>query len=183
MSPELPTRLTPADIIRNSIVLVHGLQGHPKKTWAFTTPGSAQGTSHRKSRLLRLVRSSRSKPETDQEEEDGKVVFWPEDLLPKDCPTTKIWTLGYDSRVSRFFSGAANQSTLGTCCMCDVANFFFADNIFGHAKNLLYELNREIDTSVNFVERLVQCSVLRTIRDLRLDRNSSLSPIRSVESL
>jgi hypothetical protein len=47
--------------------------------------------------------------------------FWPRDFLSSDLPKTRILTWGYDSHVSKFFGGAADQS-----------------NLFGHAKNLLY---------------------------------------------
>jgi len=50
-------------------------------------------------------------------------VFWPLDLLPEDCKNSRILTWGYDSMVSHFFSGPANQS-----------------NISAHAKNLLQAL-------------------------------------------
>ncbi|MCJ1250247.1 hypothetical protein MMC30_007473 [Trapelia coarctata] len=111
-----------------NIIFVHGLQGHPKDAWTSKKRSAAPGPSQRKLRLPGFGRSSRSKLETDEEEEDDKAVFWPEDLLPTDCPNARIWTWGYDSHVTHFFNGATNQN-----------------NIFGHAKNLLFELNREID--------------------------------------
>lgn len=43
--------------------------------------------------------------------EDGDI-FWPLDLLPQDCPNARIITWGYDSKVSHFFRGAANQSNI-----------------------------------------------------------------------
>ena len=50
------------------------------------------------------------------------MCYWPQDLLPKDFPNCRILTYGYDSTVSRFFSGTANQT-----------------NILGHAKTFLAE--------------------------------------------
>lgn len=38
--------------------------------------------------------------------------FWPEDLLAKDFANTRIATYGYDSKVSNFFGGAADQTTI-----------------------------------------------------------------------
>ncbi|KAJ4863623.1 NACHT domain-containing protein [Trichoderma breve] len=52
------------------IVFVHGLQGHPSKTWTY------QNDSHH------------------------KPVFWPADLLPNECPSSRILTFGYDSKVT-----------------------------------------------------------------------------------
>lgn len=37
-------------------------------------------------------------------------VFWPEDLLPLAFPNCRILTFGYDSTVSNFFTGTANQN-------------------------------------------------------------------------
>lgn len=50
-------------------------------------------------------------------------VFWPLDLLPEDCGDARILTWGYESNISRFFAGPANQNT-----------------IFAHARDLLYAL-------------------------------------------
>ncbi|OBT84383.1 hypothetical protein VE02_06736 [Pseudogymnoascus sp. 03VT05] len=50
-------------------------------------------------------------------------VFWPLDLLPEDCPDARILTWGYESNISRFFAGPANQNT-----------------ILAHARDLLYAL-------------------------------------------
>jgi pimeloyl-ACP methyl ester carboxylesterase len=38
--------------------------------------------------------------------------YWPEDLLPEDFPECRILAYGYDSHISRFFSGAANQASI-----------------------------------------------------------------------
>ena len=38
-------------------------------------------------------------------------VFWPEELLPQDCPGARIMNFGYDSNISSFFSGPVNQNT------------------------------------------------------------------------
>ena len=60
-------------------------------------------------------------------------VFWPLDLLPEDCKNSRILTWGYDSMVSHFFSGPANQS-----------------NISAHAKNLLQALKIRRVNCVSF---------------------------------
>ncbi|KAF2267725.1 hypothetical protein CC78DRAFT_448905, partial [Lojkania enalia] len=70
------------------VVLIHGLQGHPKKTWLY------ESTSF--SRFKRKPGS----------------CYWPEDLLPKDFPKIRIITYGYDSHTSHFFSGTANQTNI-----------------------------------------------------------------------
>ncbi|KAH8588285.1 P-loop containing nucleoside triphosphate hydrolase protein [Bisporella sp. PMI_857] len=71
------------------IVLVHGIQGHPEKTWA--------------------AKESQA--------------YWPHDKLPQSFPKARVLVYGYDSRISHFFSGPANQNSF-----------------LGHAKNLLVDL-------------------------------------------
>ncbi|RFU29445.1 hypothetical protein B7463_g6896, partial [Scytalidium lignicola] len=75
------------------IVFLHGLQGHPEKTWCF---GHSRTNNH---------------------------CFWPRDILPRNFPKCRILTYGYDSHISHFFSGPANQTS-----------------IVGHAKSLLNDL-------------------------------------------
>jgi hypothetical protein len=82
-----------ADMLCYSIVFVHGLQGHPKKTWAWSTANSSQ------------------------------IVYWPQDFLPQSTPDARILVYGYDSKVSRFFQGAANQNSF-----------------LGHSRTLIHDL-------------------------------------------
>ncbi|RXG50106.1 hypothetical protein VDGE_00962 [Verticillium dahliae] len=92
------------------IVFIHGLQGHAQKTWHYgALEESGRG-------LLRIFQSS-------QRQHRKHDCFWPRDLLPNDCPNSRILTYGYDSHVSHFFSGAANQT-----------------NVVGHASSLLHDL-------------------------------------------
>jgi hypothetical protein len=53
-------------------------------------------------------------------------IYWPYHLLPEDCPNTRIFTWGYDSDISKFFSGSANKN-----------------NIFAHSRDLLEDLSWE----------------------------------------
>jgi hypothetical protein len=86
-----------------SIVFIHGIQGHPEKTW---THGEKESPKS-KSGLAKIFR--RKKP-VDSESSGTTHLFWPKDLLAKDLPHTRILTYGYDSLVSKFFKGPANQS-------------------------------------------------------------------------
>jgi hypothetical protein len=123
-----------------SIVFVHGLQGHPRNTWTREAVASqsagrtSPGTNNRPQTLQRPRRFSF----TTKARSDEKEVFWPAELLPYDCPNARIMTWGYDSDVSKFFGGPANQG-----------------NIFTHAKDLLYALSRErtscVRMPVNFL--------------------------------
>jgi ankyrin repeat domain-containing protein 50 len=121
-----------------SIVFVHGLQGHPRGTWACDkptqlapqVPGGTAGHSHLLKKLFsrkqRTGLEDAHKPKVD-------AIYWPLDFLPDDCVNSRILTWGYDSKVSNFFGGAASQS-----------------NIRAHALNLLQALMVE---RLNFVSR------------------------------
>jgi hypothetical protein len=54
------------------------------------------------------------------------TVFWPIDLLPKDCPNSRILMFGYDSKVTKYSAGAISENS-----------------IFSHSKDLLFALSRE----------------------------------------
>jgi hypothetical protein len=107
---------------------VHGLQGHPRNTWTWRgtkqiTETDSNERDRKEDRKSRNPFARRQAPSVLPSEVD---VYWPAELLPQDCPKARILTFGYDSYVSHFFSGPANQS-----------------NVFAHARDLLYALNRE----------------------------------------
>jgi len=56
-------------------------------------------------------------------EEFDEDVYWPRDLLPKSITDARILVYGYDSKVSHFFEGAANQNSF-----------------LGHARTLIHDL-------------------------------------------
>ena len=119
---------------------MHGLQGHPRNTWTWTADS-------RKALNLTAIESKTSKPKKfwrktkavegssntdDVETSEQADVYWPYHLLPGDCPNSRILTWGYDSDVSKFFSGSANKS-----------------NIFSHSRDLLEDLTWERRNEVN----------------------------------
>jgi len=107
------------------IIFVHGLQGHPYRTWACKSGGKEKAAhSTRRPSFFPSTALRRLSPR--KQVDEPVAIFWPRAFLPNDCPKARILTWGYDSNVSKFFGGPANQN-----------------NIFGHAKNLLYALNRE----------------------------------------
>ncbi|KAF2463465.1 uncharacterized protein BDR25DRAFT_165806, partial [Lindgomyces ingoldianus] len=55
----------------------------------------------------------------------GDDVFWPRDLLKDDFPKARVMTFGYNTNVTRGYT-AAHQG-----------------NIFSHARDLLYALERK----------------------------------------
>lgn len=83
---------------RGSLVFVHGLQGHPEKTWTYKHEPEA---SKKKRHFWR-----RSTPEP-----PGPTVYWPYDLLRRqpELSRTRILTWGYDSHVTKFFSATNKQ--------------------------------------------------------------------------
>lgn len=138
-----------------SIIFVHGLQGHPISTWSQRTAATvtSQPTkpikpNRRKEFFNRLL------PRRDNNSNGGinggtsdsgkqqrptvadQVVFWPGDLLPKECPDARILTWGDDTIVTKYLTGAVNKS-----------------NVFAQGKNLLYALGRErpLDRPLIFV--------------------------------
>lgn len=106
-----------------SILFVHGLQGHPEKTWLHE---SDEPTLH--PRFLGFKTLFRSRKESTSQRNTvhrkKRRVFWPRDLLPALCPTCRIMTFGYDTMVTKAYAAADKG------------------NIFSHAKDLLYELDR-----------------------------------------
>lgn len=112
-----------------SIIFVHGLQGHPRRTWYQEI--AAPSVNSKEEKVQQNARNSRTdnhrlirKWQSVGNRIDGGV-FWPADLLPQDCPQARIVTFGYDSKITKLFRDAVNQC-----------------NVFGHARNLLYGLNR-----------------------------------------
>ena len=104
------------------IVFVHGLQGHPAKTWTSGTfkgpadeidESSDQPAASKDSRKFRDLFARKNKlRKTHDNARPG--VFWPDTLLKthEDCQTARIMTYGYDSDVIRFVGGPANLSTI-----------------------------------------------------------------------
>ena len=76
------------------VVFVHGLQGHPKKTWTYK-PAASTASKFR-------VGSKKA----------AQTVFWPVDLLAEDVPNVRILTYGYDSKITHGIHGPANHSNI-----------------------------------------------------------------------
>lgn len=43
--------------------------------------------------------------------QESTGMFWPQTLLPRDLPTARIWTFGYDADIVRIF-GTVGSNTL-----------------------------------------------------------------------
>ncbi|KAH8889254.1 hypothetical protein GQ53DRAFT_870313, partial [Thozetella sp. PMI_491] len=100
------------------IVFIHGLQGHPFKTWALETSLKLKGI------VSRLSRGKKSQEPTLADR--NRYVFWPRDLLPLRCPDARVLMFGYDTVIAKHqFAGAANKNS-----------------IFIHSKNLANDIGR-----------------------------------------
>lgn len=98
------------------IVFVHGIQGHPKETWTF-----GEDPDPKKKKLSKLFKRN-AEPAPGK----SKSNFWPQTDLPKDFPTSRILTYGYDSHVANFEATELNLNT-----------------VTDHAESLLGSLVRE----------------------------------------
>ncbi|KAK3333026.1 hypothetical protein B0T19DRAFT_381655 [Cercophora scortea] len=95
------------------IIVIHGLQGHPFKTWASTKSSSAKALQVQPEEVIPVEnRISR--------------VFWPADLLPQECPRARILMYGYDTKITKYMAGATNKNS-----------------VLSHSKDLLFALGRE----------------------------------------
>ncbi|KAG4291608.1 hypothetical protein FPRO06_13829 [Fusarium proliferatum] len=127
------------------ILFVHGLGGHPRKTWtssqkapglqeSLTTSEPSRKNSRRSvlgralDRLHRTSRNTAAEPRPDALHDDANpaVVFWPVDLLSRDFPDSRILVFGYDSKITKYSAGAVSENS-----------------VFSHAKDLLFALALE----------------------------------------
>jgi hypothetical protein len=168
-----------------SIVFVHGLQGHPQRTWSCKRvehePARPSSVLDVQSRTQKSDRSSSPEPPQLRKRlygifpyqrtlpntrsvgdaslgQDGDIngadfVYWPRDLLPTDCPKARIMTWGYDTVVTKGIASPVNKS-----------------NIFTHAKDLLYALDRERPQGrpLIFVAHSLGGIVVKEVRSLLL---------------
>jgi hypothetical protein len=92
------------------VIFVHGLQGHPRKTWQ--VPAGVEGSPELTQKRSRFSRLFGSKCQLETDSQEPASTFWPEDLLPADRKDVRILTYGYDSRVTHYFKGPANKLNL-----------------------------------------------------------------------
>ena len=85
------------------VIFVHGLQGHPKRTWQSKSPTETHKGPRKHSKLF-----SSSFLKKDDDEDNG--LFWPAELLPGDFENVRILTYGYDSKVTKYFKGPPSKS-------------------------------------------------------------------------
>ena len=80
------------ELIHSSLVLVHGLGGHPRDTW----------TSDQNILSKALTSVLHKQPKL--------AVFWPADLLAPRIPNVRILVYGYDSSPAHIFDAVSRIS-------------------------------------------------------------------------
>jgi protein SERAC1 len=120
----------------HSVILVHGLFGHPFETWSSPITSSPElptkeggigaGKSNISKLAQRIFRTERRLKEQEtesdysgpsiSEDQVGKQAkrtknfFWPRDLLPTSLPTARIFTWGYDVDIANLFGRTSQES-------------------------------------------------------------------------
>jgi len=112
---------TRVDGVVADVCFVHGLAGHPLRTWL--KPSGSTVTSHPEvqqqqrsspSSLKKLFGRSKA-PSTPQLEAaaTGKGgTYWPLDLVVRDFENVRVLTYGYDSHPSHFYTGKTTKMTI-----------------------------------------------------------------------
>ena len=90
-----------------SVILVHGSQSHPYMIW--TARGHLKLSDS--DVLRRLRKPAPSSGPSNEQSKATDVVFWPKELLSKDCPDCRILTWTYSSHVSRLSKEVASQNS------------------------------------------------------------------------
>lgn len=103
------------------VVFVHGLQGHPQRTWQSKLPVKARKSIRERFKNFNFS-GQNSKP---REALGDGTLFWPAEILPRDFDDLRIMTYGYDSKVTRAFKGPTSKN-----------------GIFEHGQSLLGALGR-----------------------------------------
>lgn len=113
----------PAQILAD-ICFVHGLMGHPWKTWYHgkvdPIRGGASDSNKKRFSLSRIT--SRRSVATQNSEAIGnsagsktrndKGCYWPLDLVPNDFDNVRVLTYGYDSHPSHFLADKTTQMNI-----------------------------------------------------------------------
>jgi hypothetical protein len=102
------------------LCFVHGLSGHPQKTWQYKkAPASEKREKGQKWKIFSLSngRGAGSKHQSDEEtyqpvNDQTEGCYWPLDLVPNHFPNIRVLTYGYDSHPTRFYTSPTTQMTI-----------------------------------------------------------------------
>jgi hypothetical protein len=85
----------------SSIIFVHGLGGHPQRTWETKReeyPKDAEETPKDKKKRTFIKSIFAKNPNVAASKvTKNDLVFWPRDLLPAEIPNARILTYGYNA--------------------------------------------------------------------------------------
>lgn len=120
-------------LIRESIVFVHGLRGHPQTTWEYAAPVQQDVASTTSARLdvapakkrswFSKLKSKSLSPSNSAElglqvagnsrpAGGNNTIYWPAELLPSAVPNAKIWVYGYNADVIGGLFQANNKNSI-----------------------------------------------------------------------
>ncbi|KAK3990682.1 hypothetical protein QBC44DRAFT_324600 [Cladorrhinum sp. PSN332] len=123
------------DLQRFNIIFIHGLRGHPRRTWLGEKVESAvqaagdPGPSSSKRRVFKRLFQARSAMASRGDAGNTPThVFWLEELLAHDIPEARVWTYGYNADVIGGLFQANNKN-----------------NVTQHSRDLAAQLERDIN--------------------------------------
>lgn len=107
------------------VVFVHGLMGHPLKTWLhgkipnYRPPGKSGGQKKKRSISTIFGRKKNESEEVVNQKSENAVApadpayyFWPLHALPHDFKNIRVLAYGYDSHPTHFYRGRTNRMTI-----------------------------------------------------------------------
>ena len=118
---------------------MHGLGGHPYKTWASSETagneraiGSSSWRAKIKSHLKPTTAPSKNNSTQESASSRQQEIYWPKDYLANDIREARIWTYGYNADVIGGLFQANNKNSLS-----------------GHGRDLKVRLERDIENEVD----------------------------------
>ncbi|KAF4461891.1 kinesin light chain [Fusarium albosuccineum] len=104
---------------RFNVIFVHGLLGHPKRTWGRGSDDVAQdeditSSNHRSFRSFFRWSQQTSGSKSPQDAEGLSLTkpFWPAEFLLEDIPEARVWTYGYNANVVEGVFQASSQNSV-----------------------------------------------------------------------
>ncbi|KAL7928816.1 hypothetical protein V8C35DRAFT_332512 [Trichoderma chlorosporum] len=106
------------DLYQFNIVFVHGLRGHPRKTWGRNADDDCDNqttlNTHRNTFISSLFRSRQQTSTADDSNSSHdprtNQPFWPDEFLTQDIPEARVWTYGYNADVIEGIFQANNKN-------------------------------------------------------------------------